>query len=255
MIVPHAAHEERSGRTQACVTMLVAVTIAAVFLSSLAVGCGDGTRRVRLEERPGAGISLSLLWQDIAEAAKSDPTTMSLESMRLEYSEGGRLARAVIDAGTDQGGHLQVFLSGKSSPDVDPLVGGVTIYAPDPSWRSRSLGPGRPIFEAMDLAQVSNMIAMLSPAGYGGFYMFVPAYEVNSQMRPLGASALVYLWNGTGFVELALEDERREFAGGYQYLVGSTAKLVSTESTDDQITKQWQGSDEMVYFVIPTPGL
>ena len=48
---------------------------------------------------------------------------------------------------------------------------------------------------------------------------------------------------------------RREFAAGYQYLMGSTAKLVSTESTDDQISKQWQGSNEMVYFVIPTPSL
>ncbi|MBN1632099.1 MAG: hypothetical protein JW990_20270 [Thermoleophilia bacterium] len=234
--------------------MLVVVAIGAVFLSSLAAGCGDGTRHVTLEERPGTGISLSLLWRDIAEAAKSDPSTMSLESMRLEYSEPGRLARAVIKASTVQAEHLQVFLSGRSSPDVDPLVGGVTIYAPDNSWRSRSLGPGRPIFEAMDLAQVSNMIAMLSPAGYGGFYMFVPAYEFNSEMRPLGASALAYLWNGTDFVELGPDDERREFVGGYQYLLGSTAKLVSTDSTDDQITKQWGGSGEPVYFVIPTPG-
>jgi len=233
--------------------MLLITIIGVVPLSLFAAGCGDGTRHVRLEDRLGTGVSLSQLWRDIAEAAESDPNTMSLESMRLEYSEAGRLMRAVIYAGNDRGEHLQVYLSGKSSPDVDPLVGGVTIHAPDPSWISRSLGPGRPIFEAMDLAGVSNMIAMLSPAGYGGFYMFVPAYESNSQMRPLGASALAYLWNGTDFIDLGPDDERREFVGGYQYLMGSTAKLVSTESTDDQISKQWQGSDEMVYFVIPTP--
>lgn len=235
--------------------MLLVAAISLIVLCSVLAGCGDGTRHVRLEDRPGTGLSLSLLWRDIAEAAGWDSNTMSLESMRLEYSEDGRLMRAVIDAGNDQGAHLRVFLSGKSSPDVDPLVGGVTIYPPGPSWIGRSLGPGRPIFEAMDLAQVSNMIAMLPPAGYGGFHMFVPAYEFNSQLRPLGASTLVYLWNGAGFVELAPDDERRELVAGYQDLMGSTANLVSTESTDDQIIKQWQGSNEMAYFVIPTPRL
>ncbi len=234
------------------VVLLTAVTLVSLLLT--VAGCDD-YRHVRLEDRPGAGISLTTLWEDVARAAECDPGTTSLKSFRLEYAQSGRLNRAVIDGVTERGEFLQVYLSGKSKPDSDPLQCGVSISPPDSTWMSSPLTPGAPVFSAIDLVGSSNMIALLPPAGYGGFYTFVSAYEMTTPLQPIDPSAIAYRWDGAGFRELAPGDELRQFPGGYQYLVGHTAKLVSSSSTDDEIVTQHQSDGKLIYFVIPTPGV
>ena len=61
MLVPHAAHEQRSDRFLPHLVMLLITIIGVVPLSLFAAGCGDGTRHVRLEDRLGTGVSLSQL--------------------------------------------------------------------------------------------------------------------------------------------------------------------------------------------------
>lgn len=228
-----------------------AALVALLVLSQAA--CGDGMNHVQMEDRPGTGISLTTLWLDIAKAAEADPENVVLESMSLEFSETGRLQRAVIDGVTERNQHLQVFMSGKRATNVDPLQGGVSIYPPDPTWPSRAVCMGLPLFQAVDLVGISTMTAVMPPAGQGGFYTFRSAYGMTSPQQPIDPAASAYRWDGERLVELAPEDDLRHFPSGYQYVAGLTAQLVSTSSTDNTITWQHQGSGEPVYFVIPTP--
>jgi hypothetical protein len=231
---------------------LAFAALVALLVLSLAT-CGDGIRHVQMQDRAGTGISLTTLWLDVAMAAEADPQNVALESMSLELSDTGRLQRAVIDGVTERDEHLQVFMSGKKAVDVDPLQCGVSIYPPDPTWPNRAVCMGLPLFQAMDRVGISTMIAVMPPAGQGGFYTFRSAYGMASPQQPISPSAPAYRWDGERLVGLPPDDELREFPDGYQYVAGLTAELVSTSSTDNTITWQHQGSGEPVYFVIPTP--
>jgi hypothetical protein len=228
-----------------------AVLIGLLMLSQAA--CSERSHHVQLEDRAGTDISLTTLWLDVAKAAEADPQNVALESMSLEFSDTGRLQRAVIDGMTEWDQHLQVFMSGKKATNVDPLQCGVSIYPPDPTWPNRAVCMGLPLFKAMDLAGISKMIGVMPPAGQGGFYTLRSGYGMTSPQQPISPSAPAYRWDGERLVELPPEDELRQFPEGYQYVAGLTAQLVSTSSTDNTITWQHQGSGEPVYFVIPTP--
>jgi hypothetical protein len=232
---------------------LAFAALVALLVLSL-VTCGDGIHHIQMQDRTGTGISFTALWLDVAQAAEVDPQTVALESMGLEFSEAGRLQRAVIDGVTERNQHLRVFMSGKKAVDADPLQCGVSIYPPDPTWPDRAVCMGLPLFQAVDLVSVSTMIAVMPPADQGGFYTFRSAFGMTSPQQPISPSAPAYRWDGERLSELAPDDELRQFPGGYQYVAGLTAQLVSSSSTDNNITWQHQGSGESVYFVIPTPG-
>jgi len=249
--MPNTTLQEGTNMARRAVLVLLTILASLLLAGWSAAGCGEGFRHVQLQDRPGLGISFAKLWLDVAEAAKCDPNSLALESMSLEFSESGRLQQALINAVTEQSQHLQVFLSDKTQSGADSLECGVSISPPEQAWANHGVTAGAPLFQAIDLVGPSSMIALLEPANSGGFYSFTSAYGTTSPLQPISSAALAYRWDGAHFVQLAPGDELRQFPGGYEYIVGDTAQLVSTSSTDNTITWEHQGSGVPVYFVIP----
>ena len=235
------------------VIFFVLIAAVVVYIPVRALTGGDGCEHIRLSDRPGVDLSLTKLWRDVAVAAQCDPSTIGLESMRLEYSETGRLARAVIGGVTETGQRLQVFLSGKKAPDSDPLQCGVTILPCDSECADCDLVYGQELFAAIDLVGPSSMIALATPALPGAIHCFSCAQSRADPLQPMAPAAVAYLWDGAGFIELPATDERRAFLAGYQYVVVDTVVQVSASSTDDVAMSSHQSSEAGVYFVIPTP--
>ena len=236
--------------------LCAAALIVGVIVFALS-GCSHNYRSIVVKTGPTNDIRLAPLWNKLAVAGQFDPETVVLQSLRLEYSEAGVLVALQLDAWTEQHGLMQVGFESVFSSGTQPvqISGGVEAPVPGGTWNVEGCPLAAPIFRAIDLVGPSAMTALLSPAGWG-MYAFAPATEYTTPLQPLQPlqpSALAYRWDGGRFVELAPGDELRQFPGGYQYLMGTTEKLVSSSSTDGVSTAQWSGSDQPIFFIVPTP--
>lgn len=248
----HFADLIASRRTRLVLATVLVVVVAAIAARA-AADADDGYRHERLADRSGQGLSLTQLWLDMAEAAECESKTTLLEEMRLEYSRSGRLQQAWIVAVSVEGARLELFLSGKYTPDEDVVQTAVGVYDLRPVRSSRAVTLGEPLFRAIDLVGPAAMIAAMPDVGYGSYYTFHSAYSTTSPLQPISPSASAFVWDGSRFVALAPTDDRREYVPGYEYVAGSCATLVSTSSSDNIVATAHRGSYPPVFFLISTP--
>ncbi len=237
---------------------LICIALAALWMAVSLQACADRDR-VQVDAGPVKDLRLSTVWEALAVDGRFDGETALLESLLLQYSDICVLRSARFQAWTDGPRLLQVGFNANDRAGEEPVRIGGPLSPIDPAVASVAFGDMLPlvaqVFRAIDLVGPESMIKLLPPSGYDGIYAFISAYEMTSPLQPISPSATVYLWDESCFTQVAAYSNLREFAGGYEYLVGSTAKLASSTSSDGVISKAWEGSGEPVYFVIPAPRL
>jgi hypothetical protein len=239
-----------SSRRAVCLAV-AGLTIVACLLAA----CGE-YRSLKVDAGVASDVRMSAVWDALAAQGGFDGEEATLESLWLEFSPNGVIHSGRFQAWTQRPELLQVGFNAddRSSRNVW-ITGGLCFVDPSQAVPGSTSGytAAAPVFRAIDLVRPSSMIALMESAGDSGFYAFTSAYEMTTPLQPIDPAATAFRWDGTRFVELAPTDQLRQFPGGYEYLVGFAQRLVSSSSTDNLATAQYQGSQTRVYFIIPTP--
>jgi len=191
-------------------------------------------------------IRLSSIWRQAAADGAFEPETASADWLMFAFSPRGWLIDLLMVASTDDKRQVTLDWSGAVIDTPQNVMVNVTVEGGSPSTDEAASDRVSKILFALDMVGTKTMIAKLPQVGPTGYYLVSPLLGVTSEKGAMPEQAEAYIWEGSEFALLPLDDPRRAYDAKSVYFKAYAdveGLSLQTETTSSQ--------PPLIFFVVP----